>query len=423
VTSTRPAARGDLMPSAILGLLGTRGPSSRADVARALDVSPASVTQVTKELIARGLVAELEHAPSQGGRPARLIGLVRAAGGALGAKVTADHVAIVDVDLDGTVRSSTTHPFNPDAPDALDALGHILGSAVDDHSGQLLGIGVGIPGSVDSQASGIVEAPTLGWSDAHVGPVLRSALGVPVLVENDVNTLAVAERLYGTGCRYGSYLVVTIGRGIGCGIVVDGAVYRGASGGAGEIGHVPITVDGPLCGCGSRGCLEAHIGDDALVRAALERGVIGPRGTSAGLLQAADVGDPAAREIYREAGALLGRALAGVVHTVDPEIIVLLGEGIDAWRHWEPGFEPSFRGHLLPARRGLPFVIEPWDEGKWALGAAALVLATPFDATGAAGDQGALVRQRLNASAWDGQVLAGPGSVEAEPAVPEAGPR
>ncbi|WP_024286125.1 ROK family transcriptional regulator [Cellulomonas sp. KRMCY2] len=403
----RPAARGDLVPSAILGLLGTRGPTSRADVARALDVSPATVTQLTRDLIARGLVMELEHAPSQGGRPGRLLGLVRSAGGVLGAKVTADHVAIVDVDLDGTVRSSTSHPFNPSAPDALDALGHILGSAVDDHAGHLLGIGVGIPGSVDSQASGIVEAPTLGWSDAHVGAVLRAALGVPVLVENDVNTLAVAERLYGTGREHGSYLVVTIGRGIGCGIVVDGAVYRGASGGAGEIGHVPMTLDGPLCGCGSRGCLEAHVGEDALLHAALERGVVGPRGTSAGLRQAADRGDAVALEIYREAGALLGRALAGIVHTVDPEVIVLLGEGIDAWQHWEPGFEPSFRGHLLPARRGIPFVIEPWAEDKWALGAAALVLATPFDATDTAGDQGRLVRERLHAGA--GRTSNGPG--------------
>lgn len=395
----RPAARGDLVPSAMLGLLGTRGPTSRADVARALDVSPATVTQLTRDLIARGLVVELDHAPSQGGRPGRLLGLVRSAGGVLGAKVTADHVAIVDVDLDGTVRSSTSHPFNPSTPDALDALGHILGSAVDDHSGHLLGIGVGIPGSVDSQASGVVEAPTLGWSDAHVGAVLRAALGVPVLVENDVNTLAVAERLYGTGREHGSYLVVTIGRGIGCGIVIDGAVYRGASGGAGEIGHVPMTLDGPLCGCGSRGCLEAHIGEDALLRAALERGVVGPRGTSAGLRQAADRGDEVALDIYREAGELLGRALAGVVHTVDPEVIVLLGEGIDAWAHWEVGFEPSFRGHLMPARRGIPFVIEPWAEDKWALGAAALVLATPFDSIGTAGDQGRLVRERLHAGA------------------------
>ena len=398
-TVARSSTRGDLLPSAILALLGTRGPTSRADVARALEISPATVTQLTKDLIARGLVVELDHAPSQGGRPARLLGLVYAAGGAIGAKVTADHVAIVDVDLDGTVRRTGTHPFDPDAPDALDALGEILGSAVREHTGHLLGVGVGIPGAVDAQASGVVEAPTLGWSDAHVGAVLRNALGVPVLVENDVNTLAVAERLYGTGRDHATYMVVTIGRGIGCGIVVDGAVYRGSSGGAGEIGHVPITVDGPLCGCGSRGCLEAHVGQEALLRRAVELGVLATPGSAEALLRAADTGDRNAQAIYREAGTLLGRALAGVVHTIDPEIVVLLGEGIDAWTHWQPGFAPSFRGHLMPSRRGLPFVIEPWADDKWALGAAALVLATPFDAAGAAGDQGRLVRERLHAGA------------------------
>lgn len=394
----RPAERGELVRSAILGLLGTRGPTSRADIARVLEVSPATVTQVTKDLVARGLVRELDHVPSRGGRPARLLGLVPSAGGALGAKVTADHVAVVDVELDGTVRSSTSHPFDPDAPTALDRLGDILGAAMDDRGAQrLLGIGVGIPGSVDSQAGGIVSAPTLGWSDAHVGPILRSALGVPVLVENDVNTLAVAERLYGIGRTHSSYLVVTIGRGIGCGVVIDGAVYRGAGGGAGEIGHIPVTVDGPLCGCGAYGCLEAHIGDAGLVEQALERGVIGARGTSRGLHTAARDGDATARQIYTEAGEMLGRALAGVVHTVDPEMLVVLGEGIDAWPFWEPGFEAAFRRHLLPARRGLTYVVEPWEEDKWALGAASLVFATPFDASGASGDQGQLVRERLDA--------------------------
>lgn len=402
-TGTRQSARGDLVPSAILGLLGTRGPTSRADVARALDVSPATVTQLTKELIARGLVVELNHSPSQGGRPARLLGLVESAVGAIGVKVTADHVAVVNVALDGTVRSSAVHPFDPDAPDAIDALGHILGAAAAAHDGHLLGIGVGIPGAVDAQASGVVEAPTLGWSDAHVGAVLRSTLGVPVLVENDVNTLAVAERLYGMGREHRTYVVVTIGRGIGCGIVVDGAVYRGAGGGAGEIGHIPMATDGPRCGCGNTGCLEAYVGDDALLRSARAAGVVAP--TTAHLMHLADDGDPDARKVYRAAGAVLGRALAGVVHTVDPEMLVLLGEGINAWQHWEPGFEPSFRGHLMPARRGVPFVVEPWDEDKWALGAAALVLATPFDATGAAGDQGRLVRERLHAGPRNGTPL------------------
>ncbi|HEX6354125.1 ROK family transcriptional regulator [Actinophytocola sp.] len=381
--------RGDLVPAGILGLLGTQGPTSRVDIARSLRLSPATVTQVIKDLLTRGLVEELASVPSTGGRPARLLGLVARTGVAIGAKVTADHVALVTVELDGSVRTSTVHPFDPREPASV---GEILATALDD---SVLGVGVGVPGSVDAQASGIVDAPTLGWHDVKLGPALRNRLGVPVLVDNDVNTLAAAERLYGVGREHSSYLVVTIGRGVGCGIVVDGAIYRGAAGGAGEIGHIPLTDDGPRCGCGAIGCLEAHIGSAGLLRAARERGVVGPRGRLATLLKAARDGDASALAVYAEAGRLLGRTLAGVVHTVDPEVVVLMGEGVDAWEFWQPGFEPALRGRLLPARRELPIVVEPWTEVQWARGAASLVLASPFDSAGTGGDQSRMVRARL----------------------------
>ncbi len=391
---TRLDGRADQMvPSAVLGLIGSRGPSSRADIARALSVSPATVTQATKGLLRRGLLTELNHLPSSGGRPARLLGLARTVGGALGVKVSADHVAIVDVGLDATVRKAGVHRFDAFAPNALDKLGRLLSAALEDHD--LLGVGIGIPGSVDSQATGSVTAPTLGWVDAPVGAMMRAALGVPVLVENDVNTLAVAERLYGVGRNFSSYVVVTIGRGVGCGIVVDGEVYRGVRGGAGEIGHIPVTDEGPLCECGSMGCLEAYVGENALLRQAREAGVIGPRQGIARLTAAATAGDTVAADIYREAGAILGRVVAGVIHTVDPEVVILLGEGIDAWSFWEPGFEPAFRRHLMSSRRGLPFIVEAWDDDKWALGAASLVLASSFDGNGTSGEQGRLVRERL----------------------------
>jgi predicted NBD/HSP70 family sugar kinase len=355
---------------------------------------------VTKDLIARGLVEELESVPSKGGRPSRLLGLVSDAGVALGAKVTADHVAVVTVELDGTVRSSTEIEYDPGAGDALERLGQILAKQVAELDDRLLGVGVGVPGAVDSQASGVVDAPTLGWQSAQVGPVLRAAIGTPVLVDNDVNTLAAAERLYGIGRDHSSYLVVTIGRGIGCGIVVDGGIYRGANGGAGEIGHIPVWPSGdeePPCTCGSTGCLEAHIGTAGLQRTARARGVIGPRGTAATLLRAAGAGDVGARQIFEEAGSMLGRALAGVIHTVDPEVVVLMGEGVDGWEFWETGFEPSFRRSLLPARKAVPVVVEPWTEVQWARGAASLVLSSPFDSAGNGGEQSRLVRARLGA--------------------------
>lgn len=398
VSSSPLDGQDPLVPSAVLGLLGSRGPTSRADLARLLEVSSATVTQVSKALIQRGLVTELETTPSQGGRPARLIGLVRSAGHAVGVKVTADHLAVVKVALDGTIESSQVLPFAADEPDAVDRLAHLLETAVEVMDEPLLGVGVGIPGSVDSRASGVVEAPTLGWSDARVGQILRARLGLPVLVDNDVNTLAVADRLYGAGRDHRSYLVVTIGRGVGCGVVLDGGVYRGASGGAGEIGHINAVPDGQPCECGGTGCLEAHIGDRALLRAAVRRRIVRPDGSTANLLAAARRGSRAARDIYAEAGALLGRTVAGVVQAFDPEAVVLLGEGIAAWEFWEDGFQRSFRGCLMPSRRGVPFLVEPWADDRWALGAASLVLSAPFDAAGAGGDQGRLVRVRLQAN-------------------------
>jgi len=397
----QPAPKGDLVRAAVLGLLGTRGPSSRAEIARSLGVSPATVTQTTKELLARELITELDSVPSQGGRPARLLGLVRTAGGAIGAKVTADHVALVSVDLDGTVRASSAVPFDPARPAALDALCEILHEAVAAHEGHLLGVGVGLPGAVDSQASGIVDAPTLGWDRAPVGQRLRDALLVPVLVDNDVNTLAAAESVYGIGREHSSYLVVTIGLGIGCGIVSHGSVSRGAHGGAGEIGHIPVSEDGPLCGCGNSGCLEAHIGAHGLIVAGRTAGVLGASDGIAQLAAAAHAGDQRARHVYAEAGRLLGRGLAGVVHVIDPELVLLMGEGMTEWAFWQAGFEESFRRHLMPARRGISYITESWAESQWAVGAACLVLASSFDAN-TPGAQGALVRARLQDAASAG---------------------
>ena len=392
----RPTARTDVNRSAVLAQLGAQGPASRADLARTLGVSPALMTQLTKDLLADGLLVELEHSPSQGGRPARMLGLAASGGRAIGVKVVADHVAFVEVGLDGAVLRSASEPFDATATTVLADLAALLQHFIDGGGAmRVLGIGVGVPGAVDRQGNGVVDSTQLGWNQVPVGETLRRALSLPVIVENNVNALAMAERLYGVGRRHDSFLVVTIGTGVGAGIVVDGVVLRGASGGAGEIGHTPVVEDGPLCTCGNTGCLEALIGEAALVRSARDRGVIGATAGIAALRAAADAGDAAAASIFSEAGHLLGRTLAGIVQALDPELVILLGEGTAAWPHWAFGFEPSFRASLLPLRRGIGVAVESWQDESWAQGAAALVLATPFDSEGVAGDQGRLVRERL----------------------------
>jgi predicted NBD/HSP70 family sugar kinase len=394
--ANRTLDRADVNRTAVLARLGAHGPASRADLARALRVSPALMTQLIKDLLADGLLVELSHSPSQGGRPARMLGIVSSAGRAVGVKVAEDHLAFVEVGIDGKVGRSASAPFDASAPTVLADLTALLREFIENGTeARLLGVGVGIPGSVDRQGSGLVDATLLGWHQVPLGQTLRRELGLPILVENNVNALALAERLYGMGSRHDSFLVVTIGTGVGAGIVVDGVVLRGAGGGAGEIGHLPMAEEGPDCTCGKSACLEAFVGEAALVRTAIGRGVIPEGANIAQLTAAAASGDSAAVEIFARAGSMLGRALASVVQVVDPEIVIMLGEGTIAWPHWAAGFEAAFRKHLMPGRRGVGVAVEGWQDEGWAQGAAALVLATPFDADGVAGDQGRLVRQRL----------------------------
>lgn len=392
----RPMARTDVNRSAILAHLGAHGPASRAELARSLSLSPALMTQLSKDLITDGLIRELAHQASQGGRPARMLGLVASAGRAVGVKVAADHLAFVEVGIDGTVGRTASEPFDAAATTMLNVLADRLRRFIAGGADTpLLGIGVGVPGDVDAQGTGIVNSTQLGWTNAPIGATLRRELGLPVLVENNVNAVAMAERLYGLGRRHSSFLVVTIGTGVGAAIVVDGVIVRGTRGGAGEIGHIPVREEGPRCSCGNRGCLETFISEGALVRIARERGVITAEAGIGALRDAAAAGDAAATAVFSEAGHLLGRTLAGLVHLLDPEIIILLGEGTTDWAHWSFGFEPAFRAALMPSRRGVAVAVESWQDDSWAQGAATLVLATPFDADGVAGEQGDLVRQRL----------------------------
>lgn len=393
-------SRTDVNRTAILAHLGAHGPASRADLARRLGVSPALVTQLTRDLLADGLLEELEHASSGGGRPARLLGLVSPTAASIGVKVAPDHIAFVEVGIDGTVLRSATEAFDAVSPLAISGLVQRVRAFI--HAGddsRVLGVGVGLPGTVLEQGVGVVDSTQLRWNQVPLGATLRRALDLPVVVENNVNALSVAEKLFGQGRDSEDFLVVTIGNGVGAGVVAGGSILRGRAGGAGDIGHVPVVEDGPLCQCGNHGCLEAVIGQGALVAAGRTAGILDATAGIDDLRAAADAGDERAQRIYADAGRIFGRALAGVVNVLDPELIVLLGEGVEAWPHWAATFEPALRASLVPGKRGVAVAVESWQDDRWAQGAAALVLATPFDSEGVAGEQGRLVRERLVSTA------------------------
>jgi predicted NBD/HSP70 family sugar kinase len=389
-------ASGDLTRMEVLAFLGREGPASRATVARGLDMSPATVSQVTKRLIRQGVVEPLYFAPSEGGRPGQLLGLVGEAGRAVGAKLAADHVVLVDVRLDGQVAATRAEPFDAVAPEAVDKLAGLLGAFLETGGPPLLGVGVCVPGVVDRPDIGDVNAEVLGWERLPLGSRLRENIGVPVLIENDVKALAVAEHLFGRGRSRPNFAVLTIGRGVGFASVCNGVLHRGSAGGAGEIAHVVLSPNGPPCACGQRGCLEAYVGAEALVAA----------GRSAGLLKAgqrfdrlqslANGGDPRAREIFAHAGQRLAQAVAPAVAALNPDALVVAGEGATSWRHWDRSFRGTLVRRLPHWMRGMAVEVDEWDDTSWARGAAALVLATPFDRNAQAGEQRAHVLARLH---------------------------
>ncbi|MCU1495497.1 MAG: hypothetical protein JWO62_3261 [Acidimicrobiaceae bacterium] len=389
---------GDLTRMAVLALIGQRGPTSRAVIARDLDLSPATVSQVTRRLIERGVLEPLDFEPSIGGRPGQLLGLVATAGHAVGVKVAVDHLAIVDVRLDGQVVTSRTEPFDVMAPEAVGRLAASLRPFVDDGHSPLLGVGVGVPGIVNRPDLGMVDAAVLGWVNMPIGRQLRAELDTPILVENDVKALAIAERLYGRGRNRRNFVVITIGRGVGFASVSDGVVRRGASGGGGEIAHVVLSPSGPMCACGSRGCLEAFVGADGLVTAGRVAGVLRGNEGLGRLAELAEGGDGKAQEVFARAAQRLARAVATTMAALDPEVVLVAGEGTTSWHHWDGPFRATLARYLPASMRGVPVEVDSWDDTSWARGAAAIVLATPFDRNAFAGRQRPHVLARLHGS-------------------------
>ncbi|MDD7686711.1 MAG: ROK family protein [Actinomycetaceae bacterium] len=338
-------------------------------------------------------------APSRGGRPARYIGLVSSAGHAVGVKIAQDHVTFVEVGIDGAVLRNASEPFDPQSRQVLSVLGKLVKTFISNGGDRtVLGVGIGVPGVIDEEEIGTVGSTLLGWNNVTLGRHLQRELDLPVLVDNNVNALSIAELLYGRAQGHEEVLVITIGTGVGAGIISGGKVLRGYRGGAGEIGHVPYVEDGPLCQCGARGCVEALIGQSALMAEAERIGIPNAAGYDS-LVAAARHENGAAQQIFADAGHILGRTLAGAVNILCPELVILSGEGVVAWEYWELGFEPAFRRALVPHNVNVPVLVEAWQDERWAQGAASLVLATPFDNGRNTGRQGRLVRERLQSLA------------------------
>jgi glucokinase-like ROK family protein len=324
----------------LLRRLRDDGPRSRTELGDAAGLSRSRLAVELERLDRLGLVETAGLAASRGGRRSSIVQIARQTR-FLGIDIGATSIDVAVTDGELRVLSHTEEPIDiRQGPEvvlgrALELVGKLRAGDV---APGFVGAGAGVPGPVSFREGVPVSPPIMpGWNNFPVRETFSAELGCPVLVDNDVNIMALGEKHAGLAKSVDDFLFVKLGTGIGCGIVVGGEVYRGVSGSAGDIGHIRVDDAGPICMCGNTGCLEAFCGGAALARDALTTARSGGSEelarllAQAGTLTAADVataaaaGDPVAVGMVRDAGRRVGAVLAGLVSFFNPGLVVIGG--------------------------------------------------------------------------------------------------
>jgi predicted NBD/HSP70 family sugar kinase len=309
------------------------------------------------------------------------------AGYVVGIKLRGDGLTTVVCDLDATIITSVDQYFalvgDPIAAmDAIEMEARRALTMAQVPFSKVLGIGVGLSGIIDSTAGICRYSHLLRWSDVELAAPLRRRMGLPVWVENDVNALAVAEKWAGDALTANDFLTLSVGRGIGLGIVVNRSLYRGSQGASGEFGHMIVEPGGPKCECGRFGCLEALVGEGAIRRRVAERK--GHDISRDELQTLIELGDAATVDVVENAGRKLGMAVANVVTLLNPELLVICGEGTSLGSTFlDPIVDAVREQTFANLGRNLNVRIQSWGDDAWAVGAATLVLRESFNLPGA----------------------------------------
>jgi len=373
----------DINNSRVLQVIQARAPISRAEIAKVAELPPPTVTAIVNDFLRAGLVREtdlvreaVDGASTLGRRPIMLT-LNEGLGFTVGVKLRQDGLTVAVTDLGGSLVHHSDQTLPASTPE--EAL-HQVANHVRDalklsrvHRSAVLGLGIGMPGLIQHVTGICRYSSLLGWRNVNVKHQLELLLEMPVYVDNDVNMLTAAEIAYGAGRETSEFLTVTIGRGIGLGIVLRGEIYRGAFGGAGEFGHTKTDSD-LVCECGATGCLEAVASEEGICnQTVLVKGV--PSITIEEAIELARNGDVQVEEIFKQAGRALGRGIGNLLNLFNPELVIVTGEGtragpllLDPMRQ---AIHAAVFGDLGADSR---IVIQQWGDEAWARGAASIVI-------------------------------------------------
>jgi glucokinase-like ROK family protein len=386
-----------LNKDAVLELVRQAGPMSRADLARHTLLSPSTISAITLELIEAQWVRETGAGLSRGGRRPVLLEFNREAALVVGVEMGVTHLTILVTNLAPDILVRYEVPFNVAVhPEVgierlIEGIRAALGQLRINNGGspRVASIGIGVPGPVDVAQGALVAPPLIPqWDGFPLSDELNERLGLQVLIDNDATLGVLGEYTFGAGQDVDALAYVKLGTGIGCGLICNGELYRGARGYAGEIGHLMVAQNGPPCRCGSYGCLEAMAGGEAVAQQAKLALKAGHRSilsniadpdtiTAREVAAAAAAGDALGRQILNTAGRLLGIALADLVNLLNPGRIVIGGGLVQAGEPLLAPLRDTVRAQAMRASgRATDIVPAALGGDSIALGAVAMVLKT-----------------------------------------------
>ncbi|MBV9615831.1 MAG: ROK family transcriptional regulator [Ktedonobacteraceae bacterium] len=339
----------------ILNYVREHGPVARATIARATGLSATTVSTIIDALLQEGFVLEgaTQRAAASGGRRVVPVYFNAAGGYIFGIALGRNYLTMLLCDLSAAIVSRNVIPFDTRQgaevclPLLVTAL-RVFAKAQGVSWNRIVGAGLGMPGPIDPHLQGPISPPRMpGWHNVNVRDLLSHSLGMPVYLDNNANLGALGESRYGAGQGVSNMIYLQLGAGIGGGLIMDGKIYRGNMGSAGEVGHMTVEPRGPICSCGKRGCLEVLAGAHAIVEEARQKRshfladesadetVSAPNRLSelaniGQVVHAAQAGDPACREALESAGTSIGIALANLMNVLNPSLILLDGSSMQA---------------------------------------------------------------------------------------------
>jgi glucokinase-like ROK family protein len=352
-------------------------PISRADIANKTGLNKGTVSSQVSELLAEDLILESGPGVSSGGRRPVMLLFNHLAGYSIGVDIGVNYILGILTDLQGKITNEKISHFSELTYEEIQIqLNMIIDSlllSMPPSSYGLVGIGVGVPGTVSTKGE-ILLAPNLNWRNKDLKRSLEEKYDVPVLIENEANAGAYGEKKFGAGQSSENLIYISVGIGIGVGLILNGVLYKGHSGFSGELGHMTIEVDGLLCRCGNQGCWELYASEKALVNSAAENGIRAEEGKKPSLEmlnKLAEGGDPVAINIFRNIGDYLGIGINNIINIFNPEQIIVGNRLASSGKWLRESIKERQKQMLRTHQKDLNFCFSQLSRYSAALGASA----------------------------------------------------